>query len=1088
MPEQFVQMQRIFLVFTLLLIICPTAIFTQVTWRAGEMEVRVVLENRQDADELHRLGLKGDIYSTPGYATLFVTPEEFDLIRKKGFYAEILIPDMKEYALNFWNTRDQYHSYDEIIGVIDSLSTDYPSICKKFSYGLSVEGRQLCALKISDQVEIDENEAEIMFDGGIHGDEVGGAENLVRFAKKLCQQYGADPELTYLIDNREIWLYIMVNPDGRVNMVRYNSNGVDLNRDWGYMWAGSGSSPFYYSQVETRALRNCILENQFVIQICYHSGTEFLAYPWSYRPDSCPDKPHIHQLAGIYATTSGYPDLPYEQGYTGMYSINGSSKDAGYGTMGSIAWTMEISMDKQPPGPQIQYYYDINEPAMIEMIRYSGYGVSGTITDASSGLPVAATIYVDDFYPCYNDPVEGDYHKYLLPGNYSVTVTANGYQPLTQEVVVSSNTSTELDFALQPYYNHYAYRVIACGIPDTNFGDEARTCASLSAPDGLNYSLGKWGWIILDMQDMIHDGPGSEIIVHEGDADPEGFACYAAITMDGPWHLVGNGTGTTTFDFSQHGIAEARFLKIEDDGVGPLWGDNAGYDLDAIEVEEQPQVIFLSMDCRIEDPAGNGDHRIDPGENFELIVTLRNIGSMMLQGGNTWLNNGSEFISVNETEMSIDNLAFGDSTEIIYEMSCSSFCPAGEIFMMVLNINSNEGIYQQSFPFNFSARAIIEDWESVSFNQFDWAMGGNKPWAINFSDPQQGFCSAKSGNADDGEISSLEVTMDVIGYDDISFFSRVSSENGSDYLKFYIDNNLAGLWSGETGWQEQSYEVTPGYHTFKWSFEKDNFNSAGADAGWIDYIVFPSCNLDGTFKAIANANPHELCGPGESHLGAYVTGGSGNYSFAWVPVTGLDDPLSQFPVADITATTLFSVEVNDGSNMFSSEIEIISNPLPETPFVIQQGDSLVSDISAGNQWYSSAGIIEGATGQVFYPDSEGDYFDIILNENNCQSDTSNIIHFIFTKIEENETFSGILLYPNPANDFIMIHNSLKAPGIGKILITDLTGRKLNSITISGVDLVQDISISLEGMKNGIYLCHIWDFNGNFLVSKKILKF
>jgi hypothetical protein len=266
LPEHLVQMQRIFLVFTLLLIICPTAIFTQVTWRAGEMEVQVSLNNRQDADILHHLGLKGEIYSTPGYATLYVTPEELDLIRKEGIQADILIPDMKDYALNFWSTRDQYHSYDEIIEVIDSLSTNYPSICKKFSYGLSVEGRQLCALKISDNVENDENEAEIMFDGGIHGDEVGGAENLVRFSKKLCQQYGTDPDITNLIDSREIWLYIMVNPDGRVNMVRYNSNGVDLNRDWGYMWAGSGSSPFYYSQVETRALRNCILDNQFVIQ------------------------------------------------------------------------------------------------------------------------------------------------------------------------------------------------------------------------------------------------------------------------------------------------------------------------------------------------------------------------------------------------------------------------------------------------------------------------------------------------------------------------------------------------------------------------------------------------------------------------------------------------------------------------------------------------------------------------------------------------------------------------------------------------------------------------------------------------------
>ncbi|MEI6242902.1 MAG: M14 family zinc carboxypeptidase, partial [Chlamydiota bacterium] len=45
------------------------------------------------------------------------------------------------------------------------------------------------------------------------------------FARDLCLSYASDPSITDLINNREIWLYLMVNPDGRVNLVRYNSNG-----------------------------------------------------------------------------------------------------------------------------------------------------------------------------------------------------------------------------------------------------------------------------------------------------------------------------------------------------------------------------------------------------------------------------------------------------------------------------------------------------------------------------------------------------------------------------------------------------------------------------------------------------------------------------------------------------------------------------------------------------------------------------------------------------------------------------------------------------------------------------------------------
>jgi hypothetical protein len=230
------------------------------------------------------------------------------------------------------------------------------------------------------------------------------------------------------------------------------------------------------------------------------------------------------------------------------------------------------------------------------MIEQAGYGINGTVTDAETGFPVAATIFVNDFYPCYNDPVVGDYYKYLLPGDYTFTAIANGYEPMTQTVTVTGNESAVLDFSLTPQDGHYAYRVLACRIPTANFDDEARTYAALGEPDFQNYSLGRSGWIILDMQSDIPDGPGDEITVHEGDNDPEGYACHVATSMDGPWHLAGNGTGTASFDLAASGLLTARYIRITDDGDGPVSGDNAGFDLDAVEIPMQPEVIYLLID------------------------------------------------------------------------------------------------------------------------------------------------------------------------------------------------------------------------------------------------------------------------------------------------------------------------------------------------------------------------------------------------------------------------------------------------------------------------------------------------------------
>lgn len=692
-----------------LALLISVATFADGGWRENEKQVRVAINSAEQSTILFNLKLNGDFYGD--HAILYVTPHELKRIESKGLRYEVQIDNLNDHYKDFWSNRDAYHTYQEIIDIMDSLVTAFPDICSKTVYGTSIQGRELSALKISDNVATDENEAEILFDGGIHGDEIGAAENLIRFARHLCLEYGNDQYITDLIDDREIWLYIMVNPDGRVNMSRYNGNGVDLNRDWGYMWDAWGNSTGAYSQVESKGLRSCMYENQFAIHITYHSGIEYISYPWSYRSSNTPDEDHIDYLASLYSSLSGYPNLPYGQGNTGMYAINGSTKDSNYGVMGSVSWTMEISDNKQPPASQIMMFYNWNKPSMLSMIENSGYGIEGLITDSNTGDPVQAIVYIDEYFQCYNDPVVGDYHKYVGPGTYTINVVANGYIPKTvSNVVVSDYTSTIVkNIQLVADSGRYAYRMPSCRIPNNNEADEGNTKAAFGAPDEINYSIGKNGWAVLDMQDPITDGPGIDLIVHEGDDSPEGYTCWVSTSMDGPWESLGNGNGTTEFDLSTAFINNAKFVKIDDDGNGAGNADNAGFDLDAIEVVQHPSGIYLSVEdyYPIDTGAGgNGNHHIDPGETVDIVVTLINNGDNTAQNAIGVIQADPLYVTVNSDSAVYGNITSGSTASGTYNISVSSSTPHGQTINIQLDVTSNNGNYSNSYTLGFTVGQI----------------------------------------------------------------------------------------------------------------------------------------------------------------------------------------------------------------------------------------------------------------------------------------------------------------------------------------------------------------------------------------------
>lgn len=150
----------------------------------------------------------------------------------------------------------------------------------------------------------------------------------------------------------------------------------------------------------------------------------------------------------------------------------------------------------------------------------------------------------------------------------------------------------------------------------------------------------------------------------------------------------------------------------------------------------------------------------------------------------------------------------------------------------------NEGnIAPSSIEINVLAPAD-EGFETGNFSAYPWTfVGGN--WSVQSIDKFSGTYAAKSAAIADNGSTSMILEMTATSPGNIVFYQKVSSEANYDFLKFYIDNNEMGSWSGAGNWTMQSFAVTAGLHTFKWTYSKDVNTTSGSDCAFIDHINFP---------------------------------------------------------------------------------------------------------------------------------------------------------------------------------------------------------------------------------------------------------
>jgi carboxypeptidase T len=378
----------------------------------------------------------GKIYVT-------ATPAEVAAIEKLGFKLEALPPVSTgpgvdgAAIMDFPPADSGYHNYAEMVAELNQIASDHSSIARLDPIGTSHEGRTIYALKISDNVNTDENEPEVLYNAHQHAREHLTVEMALYLANMYTNDYGSDTRVTNVVNTREIWILPDVNPDGgeydiatgsyrswRKNR-QPNTNGTvgtDLNRNWGFNWgccggsSGTPSSETYrgtaaFSAPETRVFRDFVLSRrvggvqQIKANIDFHTYSELVLWPFGYTtantaPGLSADQELTFRTLGVQmAQSNGFTP---EQS-SDLYITDGDSIDWMWGNQGIFAYTFELypgpngASGFYPPDEVIAAQTSRNRVASLLLAEYADcpYRVAN-LQGTYCGAP-GTTIYTDNF-------------------------------------------------------------------------------------------------------------------------------------------------------------------------------------------------------------------------------------------------------------------------------------------------------------------------------------------------------------------------------------------------------------------------------------------------------------------------------------------------------------------------------------------------------------------------------------------------------------------------------------------------------------------------------------------------------------------
>ena len=356
-----------------------------------------------------------------------VSEEDIFIIEGLGYEYEVIHDDLQRFyesRLTGTYTREfglgsmgGYYTLDEAVQRLDDIHEEYPNfVSEKISLGQSFQGRDVYAIKVTADVDLDEGKPQVLYTGMHHAREPMSFMNLYYFIYWLLENYNIDANATQILNTREMWFIPIVNPDGyeynrsiapngggmqRKNMrntCNGSADGIDPNRNYSYMWGldDQGSSPDpcnetyrgtgAFSEPETQIVRDFVEQHNFKIAMNFHSYSNLLIYPFGYTYNNPMDQDDLNTFIEYAQDMTQYNNYAWGTGTELLYPVNGEACDWMYGVHGIFAYTPEVGSGSDGFWPSTGRIVPLAEENLYPNIRTALY----------AGALVSSELFIED--------------------------------------------------------------------------------------------------------------------------------------------------------------------------------------------------------------------------------------------------------------------------------------------------------------------------------------------------------------------------------------------------------------------------------------------------------------------------------------------------------------------------------------------------------------------------------------------------------------------------------------------------------------------------------------------------------------------